>query len=556
MHSSNQKIKPVVVLGAGPVGLGAAVELARCKVPSILIERNDRTSWHPKTRNFNTRTMEIARRWGREIYEELRELDLPLQWKSPIRFSNTIVGEETGHIESRGFMGAGPEWSPVNSVLSSQDMIEPVLLRQAKRSGMVDIRFSHEMIEFLSGQEPDAQEVSLRVRNKVTGEESILHGSALIAADGASSEMRSLLEMPMHGTAKIAHFINCYFKADLEEYASKRPGILLFVGNEKANGVFQPLDARGRWLCQISVPEDIWSTDVFTPDRCVQWIRDAAGVDTLDVQVQSVGKWQMNAVVAESFIAGRVLLTGDAAHMFPPTGGLGVNTGIQGMHNAVWKLALYLRGKAGRKLLETYTTERRPYARWVAEQSFHNARQVGKMRAISTGKAPPDISKEEVLKETRRYGNQLGLELGSVYESSAVIPDGSAPPELGDSYTDYVPTGRPGHRAPHVWLQINDDRFSTLDLFGHEFTVLTGPKGETWRPVVERLGKDLGLDIGFYVIGGTDLIDVENTFLARYGMRDDGAVLVRPDGWIAWRSAYSNADAEDQLPAAMKRILA
>ena len=115
-----QKLKPVLILGAGPVGLGAAMELARCKIPSILIERNERTSWHPKTRNFNTRTMEIARGWGPQIYEELRQLDLPPEWKSPIRFAGSITGEETGHIVAKGFMGAGPDMSPVSSVLSSQ----------------------------------------------------------------------------------------------------------------------------------------------------------------------------------------------------------------------------------------------------------------------------------------------------------------------------------------------------------------------------------------------------------------------------------------------------
>jgi putative polyketide hydroxylase len=555
MNSSNTPVLPVIVIGGGPVGLGAAVELARCQIPSILIERNDRTSWHPKTRNFNTRTMEIARLWGREIYDELRELDLPIQWKSPIRFSGSIVGEETGHIESKGFIGAGPELSPVSSVLSSQDMIEPVLLRQAKRSGLVDVRFGHEMVEFISGHDGDATSVEIRVRNKVTGEESVLRGSALVAADGAGSGMRSLLKMPMHGTAKIAHFINCYFKADLERYASNRPGILLFIGNEKATGVFQPLDARGRWLCQISVPEDQWSTDVFTQERCVQWVRDASGVDDLDVQVQSVGKWQMNALVAENFVVGRVLLMGDAAHMFPPTGGLGVNTGMQGMHNAIWKLALYLRGKAGRSLLETYTTERRPYARWVAEQSFHNSRQVTKMRLISVGKAPADMSAEEVLKETRRYGNQLGLELGSCYESSAVIPDGSAPPEVRDAYVDYIQTGRPGHRAPHVWLQKSDDSFSTLDLFGSEFTVLAGCKGAPWQPEVEKLAKATGLNIGFHVIDSPNLKDKEGTFLQRYGIEADGAVLVRPDGWVAWRSSHFSPEAATQLTEGLKRIL-
>lgn len=550
-------IQPVIILGAGPVGLGAAMELARCKVPSILIERNDRTSWHPKTRNFNTRTMEIARGWGRQIYDELRELDLPPEWKSPIRFASTLVGEETAHLVSNGFKGAGPLLSPVNSVLSSQDMIEPVMLREVRRSGMVDVRFNHEMVEFVRGHEDDATEVELKVRNKETGEIQTLTGSALVAADGAGSSMREFLQMPMEGTYKIAHYMNCYFKADIEQYARKRPGILLFVANEVARGVFQPLDSRGRWLCQIKVPEEQWSTDLFTKEDCKNWIRKGVGVEELDIEICSLGKWQMNAVVCRDLQQGRVLLMGDAAHMFPPTGGLGVNTGMQGMHNAVWKLALHLKGKAGRGLLDTYTTERKPVAKWVAEQSYHNSRQVNQIATISLGTASPELATEEVLQATRRYGNQLGLELGSIYTSSAIVADNTEPPAVNDPYTDYVPAGRPGHRAPHVWLQRDGDQFSTLDLFGHEFTVLTGAEGLQWERAVQQLREQFKLDVQFHAISEErGLVDTEKTFYTRYGIGKDGAVLVRPDGWVALRIPAWTEGSAAALVDAMQRILA
>lgn len=550
-------LSPVIILGAGPVGLGAAMELARCKVPSILIERNDRTSWHPKTRNFNTRTMEIARGWGRQIYDELRELDLPPEWKSPIRFSSTLVGEETGHLVSNGFKGAGPLLSPVNSVLSSQDMIEPVMLREVRRSGMVDVRFQHEMVEFVRGHEEGATDVALKVRNKVTGEVETITGSALIAADGAASSMREFLQMPMEGTHKIAHYMNCYFKADIEQYARKRPGILLFVANDVARGVFQPLDSRGRWLTQIKVPEERWSTELFTHEDCKNWIRKGVGVEELDIEICSLGKWQMNAVVCRDLQQGRVLLMGDAAHMFPPTGGLGVNTGMQGMHNAVWKLALHIKGKAGRGLLATYTTERKPVAKWVAEQSYHNSRQVNLISTISLGTAAPELTTADALQATSRYGNQLGLELGSVYTSSAIVPDQTEAPVVNDPYTDYVPTARPGHRAPHVWLQRGDDRLSTLDLFGHEFTVLTGADGQAWEPVVAQLREQFGLDVQLHAISEDGALrDTEKTFHNRYGIGKDGAVLVRPDGWVALRLPAWSANAAQVLTDAIQRILA
>jgi putative polyketide hydroxylase len=557
MNMKAVQARPVIILGGGPVGLGAALELARCKVPSILIERNERTSWHPKTRNFNTRTMEIARGWGREVSAELRQLDLPLQWKQKIRFASSLVGKEAGTIDSKGFAGAGPELSPENSVLSSQDYIEPVMLRQVMRSGLVDVRFNHEMVEFVHGQGAGDDGVEIRVRNKATGEVQTLTGSALVAADGASSSMRSLLGLSLEGTMKIAHFMTVYFKADVEQYTGERPGILLFVANEKARGVFQPLDARGRWLCQISVSEDEWSPEIYTKERCAAWIRAGVGVESLPVEVLSVGKWQMNAAVCNTLQVGNVLVMGDAAHMFPPTGGLGVNTGLQGMHNAIWKLALHVRGRAGRGLLETYTVERKHVAAWTAEQSYHNARQVEKMHDFSLGAAPADLSPDEVLRETRRYGNQIGLELGSIYVSQAVVPDNTDAPAVADPYTDYVPCGRPGHRAPHVWLKDGEDTLSTLDLVSSEFTVLAGPDGGAWEAIVASIGAEFDLDIAFHTIGGASrLKDVDSLFCDRYGLARDGVVLVRPDGYIAWRQHGNHSDGGQQLRQALRQILA
>ncbi|MGH6754880.1 MAG: FAD-dependent oxidoreductase, partial [Bradyrhizobium sp.] len=199
---ADAEVKPVIIVGAGPVGLGAALELARCGLRSILIERNERTSWHPKTRNFNTRTMEIARGWGREIYDELRHLDLPPNWKSPIRFLESVVGKETGHVVSKGFAGAGPDLSPVSSVLSSQDMLEPVMLREIKRTGMVDIRMGHELVEIVRGHEDDATSVEIKVRSKATGEIYELVAPAMVASDGAASFVRDFLQVPLDGPMK------------------------------------------------------------------------------------------------------------------------------------------------------------------------------------------------------------------------------------------------------------------------------------------------------------------------------------------------------------------
>src|SRR5262249_11376766 len=162
------------------------------------------------------------------------------------------------------------------------------------------------------------------------------------------------------------------------------------------------------------------------------------------------------------------------------------------------------------------------------DQSYHNRQQVNKLGAISRGEAPADgLNPKDVLQATRRYGNHIGLELGTIYTSDAVVPDGSAPPDVEDAYTDYVPSGHRGARAPHVWLDRGGDRISTIDLAGPEFSIIAGANGQGWRKIAEAVGKEPRLDMSCHVIGD-GLVDVEGTFSARFGL-GTGAVLVRPD---------------------------
>src|SRR5262245_33969166 len=183
----------VIVLGGGPVGLGAALELARFGIRSVLIEKHAATSWHPKTRNFNTRTMEIARGWGSAVYKRLRSIDTPPGWKSPIRFLESAVGREFGSIESLGFEGPGPDVSPALPVMSSQDLIEEILLDAVRASGMVEVRFGCEATHLITGGAANDREAVLEISNRATGTVERISGPALVAADGADSMVRAAL---------------------------------------------------------------------------------------------------------------------------------------------------------------------------------------------------------------------------------------------------------------------------------------------------------------------------------------------------------------------------
>jgi 2-polyprenyl-6-methoxyphenol hydroxylase-like FAD-dependent oxidoreductase len=537
----------VLVLGGGPVGLGAAVELARFGVPSVVLERRTQTSRHPKTRNLNTRTMEIARGWGQAVYQRLRAIDIPPGWKSPIRFLTTLTGEQAGQLESLGFLGPGQEISPALPVMSSQDLVEKILWDAAHATGLADLRFGHQVTRVLPGEEPALEVIH------PSGETYTIRGSALVAADGADSLVREQLGIALDGKREVNHFVNCYFRADLEPHLGDRTGVLLYVGGAEAAGVFQPLDAHGRWLAQLPVPRHEWESDTHAAEWCARWIRAGAGVADLDVEVLAVGRWQMNATVADRLVVDRVVLCGDAAHQFPPTGGLGVNTGLQGMHNAIWKLAWCVRGIADQSLLDTYDVERRPPTKTAVEQSMANYHNLVRIAASMMYGLDSGLSPQEAIKAAHRYGNHLGVELGTRYDSAAVIPDGTAPPRVDDPYADYAPSATPGCRAPHAWLGRGDGRLSALDLFGPRFTLLTTTEGRSWLEAVSALRN--GVPLTAFAIGSPGLEDDTGAFTALYGIEPTGAVLVRPDGHVAWRVPAAADDPAAELDAVLARLL-
>ncbi len=277
-------------------------------------------------------------------------------------------------------------------------------------------------------------------------------------------------------------------------------------------------------------PED------FPVERCVQLVRSAAGIDDPQVDVLSAAPWSGTAAVCERFRDGRVFLAGDAAHTISPAGGQGMNVGIQGVHNLAWKLAAVVHGCAGEVLLDTYEAERRPVALAVNEDVIQN---------VAAGSAV----------RVEQFSNR-GRVLGVAYSSRAVVPDGTDLPAVANPVVEYVPNARPGSRAPHLWLCRDGRQISTLDLFDTHFVLLAGPAGSAWICAGEQLAQQLGAPVRCCTVGAEGpIVDTYGQWPALYGLEPDGAVLVRPDGHVAWRSSTLNTNPARTLTSVLRSVL-
>ena len=274
---------------------------------------------------------------------------------------------------------------------------------------------------------------SFTLADRASGETKLVARSYVIAADGAHSPIRQRLGVKMLGHADVYDSVNIAFNADLTPWTAERPAPLYFIENERIRGSVLTVNGRERWAFLISAMAAFGLTaSDFTPERAIELIRLAVGVPDLAIEISAIGPWRASAHVAEQYRWGRIFLIGDAAHEMPPTGGFGMNTGLQDVQNLAWKLAAVLKGAAAPALLDTYHDERQPVARAITEQSLLNATSMGRLEQTrkNAGARP-------------EYLNEQGMIFGAAYTSRAVVPDGTAAPAVADAVTDYVPSARP-----------------------------------------------------------------------------------------------------------------
>jgi 2-polyprenyl-6-methoxyphenol hydroxylase-like FAD-dependent oxidoreductase len=459
-----------------------------------------------------------------------------------IVWTETLAGREIERRVPSRAMPKNMAVTPTSNCLCAQDDLEPVIRRFAEAAGSGALRFNTELTSF--SQKKDGS-VTGTITDRVTGEETPFSARYLIAAEGAQSRVRRSLGVQMIGEEKVYDSVNILFNADLRQWTEHRPASLYFVEQPELRGTFLTINGTDRWGFLIhSLSQYGYGPGDFTSERCTALIRQAVGIPELAVSVLGVSHWEASAIVADRYRDGSVFLAGDAAHEMPPTGGFGLNTGVQDVHNLAWKIAAVLRGQADEALLDSYHAERQPLAETITRAALANAMSMGRTRRQSSAVLP-----------RREFLNEQGLIFGLCYESMAVIPDGTPPVEVADPVTEYVPSARPGSRAPHVWLQRGGEQLSTIDLFGPHFVLLVGRDSDAWRKAVHQIEPSWPPIIGFTIGKEGDLIDTADNWHEAYGVGTEGAVLVRPDGYVAWRSRSGTSEPGQVLRAVFDDLL-
>ncbi|MGW7367591.1 FAD-dependent monooxygenase [Streptomyces sp. NPDC054841] len=532
---------PVLIVGGSLVGLSTSLFLGRIGVGHMLVERHAGTSRHPRGRGNNVRTMELFRVAGAE--QHIHDAASVLAKNHGILQAPSLIGDDEWLFKEIDPGGGLARFSPSSWCVCSQNDLEPVLLDCARKLGG-DLRYSTELLSF----EQDPHGVTAVVQSRETGRRSTVRADYLVAADGPRSPVREQLGIGRTGQGDLFHNVSITFRSRaLADVVGDRRFIVCYLTDPEADGALLPVDNVENWVFHAPWQPDRGETlDDFTDERCIAHIRRATGALDIDVEITGKAPWHAAERVAERYGAGRVFLAGDSAHEMSPTGAFGSNTGIQDAHNLAWKLALVLDGSAGPGLLETYDAERRPVARATSARAS----------ARSAEHSHPGYDPAPGMAGGRQSG-MLTVAMGYRYPRGAVL---GADPELAVVPERMQLSGEPGSRAPHMWLnRPGDMRLSTLDLYERSFVLLTGSGGAAWHKAAARVAERLSITLDAYRIGAgpaADLVPEAGADWAElHGTTAAGAVLVRPDGFVAWRSADAVSDPEATLFEAMQALL-
>ncbi len=571
----------VLVVGAGPAGLTTAISLAQLGVDVLVVTKYRGTANSPRAHITNQRTMEVFRALG--IEDAVRAVATPNALMGHNVWAPSFAAPELARLSAWG-TGAvrRSEYdaaSPCTMCNIGQHLLEPVLLEAARAAG-ARIVFRTEFLDLVQ----DADGVTAYLLDRDADEHRTFRADYIVGADGANSVVARAAGIGMEGEMGLGHAVNAWLEVDLTRYCQHRPSVLYWMvrpGNDYWVGSGTWINVRpwSEWVLLFMYDPANGEPDT-SEAAIIARARTTIGDPDIPIRLKSVGKWQINHVLAKRYRIGRVFIAGDAAHRHPPANGLGSNTSVQDGFNLAWKLGLVLRGHAGDALLDSYEAERRPVGRQVIDRALQS---VGNMASISEalgfrggqteekgwaslrelGAATP-VGRErrrrlaEAVELQNYQFNALGVELGQRYESIAVNAVGAAlPAARRDPQLHYQPNTVPGHALPHAWVNREGKPVSTLDLCAADgFTLLTGIGGAAWQTAAWQLTEVLDVPIQVIEIGPLCLVDDPTGDWTRLrGVEEDGCVLIRPDRFIAWRCAALPADPAAELARVLPKLL-
>jgi 2,4-dichlorophenol 6-monooxygenase len=592
---TNDITVPVLIVGGGGAGLTASMLLSQLGVDTLLVSRYAETSRLPKAHVLNQRSMEIFTDIG--VAPDILASSAPLENIQTVAWYSGLAGDGPPERHGRrlasteGWGGgyADPDYiaaSPCASAHLPLIRLEPILKSFAESSPRATVRFFHEMIDL----DQDADGVTATILDRSTDEQYRVRCSYLLGADGGRT-VGGLVGIAMEGITNLRHVVNAHISADLSDYFSDDDPMIRWVYNPD---VPEHLDfgcvligvgpdhwgARSEeWLTVLPYPYD--HPDASDPAKVIKRLGESLGIPDFAPTVHHVGKWVMEGVLAQRFSNGRVFLLGDAAHRHPPTGGLGLNSAIHDAYNLCWKLAAVLHGRAGAALLDTYEAERQPvdFANVLAAVSAAmNHDTVVNALGLSPAKSVEENWESlrplwDDLPDSPRRRHQLsqavashsyefrqhGIDFGYTYRSAAVVDDSSPEPARIDPVRIYQPSTRPGNSLPHAWVEHDGRRVALGSLVhGGHFVLITGEDGLEWVEAASKIAAERNISLRTTRVGFVDVdhVDVRCAWLKQRGVSSAGAVLVRPDRFIAFRCAEAVSDPTAALNTVFDQILA
>ncbi|MDN8613506.1 FAD-dependent oxidoreductase [Variovorax ginsengisoli] len=581
MTRSQEFQTDVLVVGTGPMGATTALALATYGVRVHVVNRYNWTANTPRAHITNQRAMEVLRDLG--VEQEARRDATPWEWMGDTLFTTSLAGPEIARLRTWGTgderVGDYLQASPCPMMDLPQDQMEPLLVKNAVARGAI---FSFNT-EYLS-HEQDTSGVTVKLRDLLTGREYQVRARYLVGADGAKSKVMDDAGLKVEGQLARAATAYVLFTADLTRYVAHRPSILYWMVTSDASfgeigmGLLRAIKPWNQWIAGWGFDMSKGEPD-FSPEEVKRKVRALVGDPDLEFKIDSTSVWYVNQAHAPVYSSGRVFCGGDAVHRHPPSSGLGSNTCMQDAFNLAWKLAFVVKGHAGEQLLDSYTLERAPVGAQIVkranqsrldyaplQQAFRKAGAPDPLAAGIDELADPGaagIARRSALAEALKLKNYefnaQGVELNQRCVSEAVIPEPDATEEVWkrDPQLHVQPTTRPGAKLPHAWLVGQDGRrVSTLDLTGKgKVSLVTGIAGQAWADAAKEM------DLPFLrtvVIGGPTAQDVYCSWHAVREIEEAGALLVRPDGVVAWRKqagVVDSAQAREELEQALASLL-